>query len=396
MTSRAGAPWSVVLALTIISAAGPAAFQLLTPALPAIAATFDASIATVQVAVTVSLLTTAAATPLHGFLSDAIGRRRTIYIGFSLYTLGSAACALAPSVALLVLGRAAQGAGGASGATVARAIARDVFGDERIARVIALVTAVAGLLTVVAFVIGGLVVERQGWRAALWLAVGFGAVVMVVTALLVPRQTAASLTDDQRLTWPAARALMADRAMLGYVGVVAFASATAFPFQALAPHLWKNQIGAGETAFGLWVAGSIGVFLVASVLAGVISTPARRHRLIVAGGVIQIVGAAAGLIAHEGLGVDRLTLVAPAAVMGIGTAFMLANAQAGALGINPRLAGTASGMLGLMQLVPGAIAGQLAAQFADATTRPLYVSLLVLAILGTVCGTFLARRGART
>jgi DHA1 family bicyclomycin/chloramphenicol resistance-like MFS transporter len=383
----------LVVALTLISAAGPAGFQLLTPALPAIAAAFDASIATVQVAITVSLIATAIATPIHGLLADAIGRRLTIFLGFALYIAGSAVCALAPSVAVLIAGRALQGSGGASGATVARAIGRDVFGDERIARVIATVTATTGVLTIVAFVAGGAMTEQVGWRGALWLGVGFGVVVLLASAALVPRSPPRPIAaDNQRISWPAARQLLTDRAFLAYVGAVAFASSTAFPFQALAPHLWKNQIGGGESSFVAWAAGSIAVFLLASVLAAAVSTRERRQSLIVAGALLQCVAAAGGILAGELAGLDRVTLIVPAAVMGIGTAFVFANAQAGALGVKPAVAGTASGVLGLMQLVPGAIAGQIAAAVADDTARPLYVSLLVLGLATLGCAV-LARRG---
>ena len=61
--------------------------------------------------VTAYLLTATAVTPLYGKLSDIHGRRALMLIAIGIFVAGSLVCALAPSMTVLVLGRAVQGAG---------------------------------------------------------------------------------------------------------------------------------------------------------------------------------------------------------------------------------------------------------------------------------------------
>src|SRR5919109_4970486 len=62
--------------------------------------------------VTANLLCATAATPLYGKLSDIHGRRKMLLIAIGVYAAGSLACALAPTMLALILGRALQGLGG--------------------------------------------------------------------------------------------------------------------------------------------------------------------------------------------------------------------------------------------------------------------------------------------
>src|SRR4029453_9333385 len=80
-------------------------------ALPTIAASLG-DVDNMSWVVTANLLCATAATPLYGKLSDIHGRRAMMLIAIGVYAAGSLACALAPSMLTLILGRALQGLGG--------------------------------------------------------------------------------------------------------------------------------------------------------------------------------------------------------------------------------------------------------------------------------------------
>src|SRR5499427_5571830 len=80
-------------------------------ALPTIAASL-CDVDNMSWVVTANLLCATAATPLYGKLSDIHGRRAMMLIAIGIYAAGSLACALAPSMLTLILGRALQGLGG--------------------------------------------------------------------------------------------------------------------------------------------------------------------------------------------------------------------------------------------------------------------------------------------
>src|SRR5262249_60324295 len=80
-------------------------------ALPGIEADLDASLAAMQWVVNAYTLCMSALLLVGGAAADRFGRRRLFVLGLSLFALASLACGLAPSAAVLVAARAAQGAG---------------------------------------------------------------------------------------------------------------------------------------------------------------------------------------------------------------------------------------------------------------------------------------------
>src|SRR5262245_65672789 len=62
--------------------------------------------------ITIYLLAATAAMPLYGKIADIHGRRFALYIAIALHMAGSLVCALAPTMFVLILGRALQGLGG--------------------------------------------------------------------------------------------------------------------------------------------------------------------------------------------------------------------------------------------------------------------------------------------
>ncbi|HEY4775847.1 MAG TPA: MFS transporter, partial [Xanthobacteraceae bacterium] len=83
----------------------------LASALPAIGRDFD-NMRDLPWLITTYLIAATASTPLYGKLSDIHGRRFTVLIAVAAYMAGSLVCALAPNMAMLILGRALHGLGG--------------------------------------------------------------------------------------------------------------------------------------------------------------------------------------------------------------------------------------------------------------------------------------------
>src|SRR5262249_8993239 len=94
-------------------------------ALPTIAASLG-DIQNMSWVVTANLLCATAPTPLYGKLSDIHGRRTMMLIAIGIYAAGSLACALAPTMLMLILSRALQGLGGGGLMPLVQTIIGDV------------------------------------------------------------------------------------------------------------------------------------------------------------------------------------------------------------------------------------------------------------------------------
>ena len=118
----------------------------------------------------------------YGPLSDSIGRKAAIYIGFLLFSAGSVIALLADDFTMMLAGRLLQGIGVAGPRIVAIAMVRDQFSGRAMARVMSFIMSVFILVPIVAPALGQLIVDLANWRAiftlflvlALFLSVWFG------------------------------------------------------------------------------------------------------------------------------------------------------------------------------------------------------------------------------
>lgn len=99
-----------------------------------------------------------------GPLSDSIGRKKAIYIGFVLFAIGSLMAWYSQTFEWLLAGRVIQGLGVSGPRIVAMAMVRDCFKGNEMARVMSFVTAVFIIVPALAPSIGHLVVEVSSWR----------------------------------------------------------------------------------------------------------------------------------------------------------------------------------------------------------------------------------------
>jgi EmrB/QacA subfamily drug resistance transporter len=121
-----------------------------------------------------------------GRLGDLFGQRTLFFAGVALFTVASAACGLAPSPGFLIAFRAVQGVGAAMLMPQTLAILTMVFPPERRGAAFGIWGAVAGVATIAGPTLGGLLVTAFDWRYIFFINVPIGALVLVLTFILIP------------------------------------------------------------------------------------------------------------------------------------------------------------------------------------------------------------------
>jgi DHA1 family bicyclomycin/chloramphenicol resistance-like MFS transporter len=142
--------------LTLLVSIGAISVSIYTPSLPDLAVDLGSDAATAKLTISLFLAAFAVAQLVYGPLSDAYGRRPALLAGMVIYCLGSAACAVAPTIEFLTAARFIQALGACSGPVVARAVVRDLFGRDRSAAVMATISAALALAPAVGPIVGGL------------------------------------------------------------------------------------------------------------------------------------------------------------------------------------------------------------------------------------------------
>lgn len=120
-----------------------------------------------------------------GRLADVIGVRTLFAAGVGVFTLASLACSAAPSLGLLVAGRAIQGAGAAAMIPASLAIVLQAVPAERRAGAIGLWSAAGALAAAVGPSLGGLLVDAFGWRSMFAVNLPVG-IALVAAARAIP------------------------------------------------------------------------------------------------------------------------------------------------------------------------------------------------------------------
>jgi EmrB/QacA subfamily drug resistance transporter len=155
-------------------------------ALPAIRSDLQASVAELQWSIDAYTIVVASFLLLAGSIADRFGRRKTFQVGLLVFSIGSLLCSVAANARVLVAARALQAVGGAMLNPVAMSIIVNTFLDpkER-ARAVGIWGAAFGVAMAAGPLLGGLLVERIGWRSIFWLNIPLGALALALTARFV-------------------------------------------------------------------------------------------------------------------------------------------------------------------------------------------------------------------
>lgn len=182
--------YALLTALTAISIDG------LLPALRAIGRDVAASpLFSIQHVIALFIFGMAIGEVAIGPLCDALGRKKALYLGLAVYMAGTVIAMLAGSLEVVILGRILQGVGAAGPKIATRAMIRDQFEGDAMARVMSLMFTLFILVPMVAPTLGQSLSALAGWRAVFAFYLATAALLGLWLALRQPE----TLPADRRI-----------------------------------------------------------------------------------------------------------------------------------------------------------------------------------------------------
>jgi EmrB/QacA subfamily drug resistance transporter len=214
--------------------------------LPVLAQAFGASFQAVQWIVLAYLLAITTLIVGAGRLGDMLGRRRLLLAGIALFTVASALCGLAPSLAWLIAARAAQGLGAAVMMALCIALVSETVAKEKTGSTMGLLGTMSAIGTTLGPSVGGLLIAGPGWRAIFLINVPLG----IINFFLVQRY----LPADKQQTQAAAQLSSFDK-----TGMLMLALTLAA--YALAMTMGRGHFGVLNAGLLLAAVGGLALFL---------------------------------------------------------------------------------------------------------------------------------------
>ncbi|MFB6439810.1 MFS transporter [Streptomyces sp. NPDC056411] len=178
-------PNAVVGVLALAGIVAALMQTLVVPLLGELPALLHTSASNTSWAVTATLLAGAVTTPASGRLGDLYGKRRILLACCVPLVAGSVLCALADSLAPMIIGRGLQGMGMGIVALGISAL-RDLMPPERLGSSIALISSSLGIGGALGLPFAAAVAEHADWRVLFWVSAGLGALVGVLIWFLIP------------------------------------------------------------------------------------------------------------------------------------------------------------------------------------------------------------------
>ena len=185
MTARSRTIWTFIVTSAALFIAQLDTL-VVTTALPSIREHLHASLSSLEWTVNAYTLTFAVLLMTGASMGERFGRRRMLVIGLAVFTIGSAAAALAPSAEFLIAAGAFQGAGAAIITPLTLTLLSAAVPVERRGMALGIWGGIAGLAVALGPVVGGAVVQGWSWQTIFWLNVPLGLVLIPIARLRLP------------------------------------------------------------------------------------------------------------------------------------------------------------------------------------------------------------------
>jgi len=374
----------VVALLAGLSAISVLSTNIILPAFPEIGRQLGVSSRELGLTLSSFFITFALAQLLVGPLADRFGRKRLVLGGLTLFVVGTLVAGLASSLDILIAGRVIQALGVCAAAVLARAIARDLFEGETLARALSLTMIATATAPGFSPLLGSLLTTALGWRA-IFVMVG---IATIVIAFFYVRGLGETLPPERRVMQSVPQVMGAYGRLLGDGRFILPAVAVSLLMSGLfasfgaAPAILMTGMGLSSLQAGLYFAATVFVVFAAGLVAPRLGRRFGSRRVASVGLATAVLAGGLLLIGPSDPGLAWYSLSMVTFLWGMG----LANPLGTAITMGPfgNEAGLASALLGFLTMGAAAITTWLVSvlEFAPVTTLGATQTVVCLIGLG--------------
>lgn len=339
--------------LILITAVAALTLNLFLPSLPSMAVEFGVSYGAISLSISAYMFCSAGLALVLGPMADRFGRRPVLLTTFGVFTLASVGAAVTQDYTWFLIFRMCQ-AVSATGATLGRAIVRDIYPAGRGTAVLGFIAMAMSVAPMIGPIVGGFMEETLGWRSTFWL---FGLLGLLCLS---------AIWSDLGETGKGQSKTAADH-LQGYIDVMrssafwsntmvlGFSIAAFFVFLAGAPLVAGQIYTLSPSLVGIVMGVTALGFFVGSFVTSRIAEHVSLGKMIVYGRWLALFGPGVALFLVFAQLDTAFLVFALMFTVGAGNGISLAAANTGVMSVRPDLAGSASGLSGAISTAMGGV-----------------------------------------
>jgi len=358
------------------------AMDVYIPVVPLMKEYFHTSQANIQLTLSLFMFILGVGQLIMGPITDQYGRRRVLITEVIVFTLGSILCAAAPSLAILMIGRAIQAFGACGMMVVAFAIVRDKFSGNEGAKVYSFLNCGLAMSPLFAPIIGSYLAAWFNWRAEFIFLVIIGVLVVLLAILkieetLVIEKRVKITSSVFKRYWK----ILINRTFITYAACTSAGLTIFFIFFSSSPYIIINLLHAPVKDFGYYFFTVGFTFFIGSLISGRIADNLGAYKTCVLGSAIMLVAGIMMLAWYFMSGLSTAGFLIPCMVAGIGGSFMMGAGVGGAMEPFGATAGSAAALVGCLQFLTSSALGSYVMTWPITSTIPLALTITCLSVI---------------
>lgn len=229
------------------------------PGLPSLASSFTISDTLAEMTLSIYLLGLSVGVLFWGNLSDYIGRKSVIMIGFSVFFLATLGCYLTSDFWMFLFLRFGQAFGG-SVSCVTQSINRDVFEQNERMELSAKIGTAVSIAPAVGAMLGGVITQWAHWRDAFLVLLLMAFVFLVVLGVVLPETNKNHQSQMNTTPWRSFRRVLQDKTLTLNAAIIGLGLGILYAFMSEGAFYCMEGLGMNAEHYGLLCAGGSVVY----------------------------------------------------------------------------------------------------------------------------------------
>ncbi|OGS74390.1 MAG: MFS transporter [Flavobacteria bacterium RIFCSPLOWO2_12_FULL_35_11] len=314
-----------------------------------------------------------------GPISDSLGRKPVVFMGFGVFIIASFICVFSESLEMMVAGRILQGIGLSAPRTISIAMVRDTFSGDYMARIMSFITSVFLLVPVIAPAMGKFVLDHYNWQAIFYIQLVFS----ILVSFWFWKRQPETLLIEKRIKFSSAifvnglKELSKSKRTIGFTMISGFVTGSFMVYLSTAQQIFQIQYDLKEQF----------PYIFAGLSIAIGSATFLNATLVLKYGMEKMVTAA--LISFFSVSLLYIVLFLNTANPGIGVllaffglqffaiGFLFGNLRALAMEPIGHIAGIGAAITGFLSTMMAVPISTFIGKFVSATALPLFIGFLI-------------------